>query len=112
MLITSPGFRRIKTETLAYVCGENDMPARLSRLISSLRVRLASSESSQSCPRRAHRVDERVPLMHLLTWDCKAVRCEIPLLRPDWNRLRVDEKMPCEDGATALKGPLFRIPLI
>ena len=50
--------------------------------------------------------------MHLLTWDCKAVRYEIPWLRPEWKYFRVDEEMPCENGATAQKGSSFRIPLI
>ena len=85
---------------------------RLLRLTSSLRVRLVSSKSSQSCPRRAHRADGRVPLIHLRTWDCKAVRYGIPWLRPEWKYFRVDEEMPCENGATARKGPSFRIPLI
>ena len=64
---------------------------RLSRRTSSLRARLASSESSQSCPKQAHRVYGRVPFMHLLAWDCIAVRCEISLLRPESDCFRVEE---------------------
>ena len=107
MLITSPGFRLIKTEALAYICRERHACG-LSRLISSLRVRLVSSESSQSCPRRAHRVDGRVPLMHLLTWDCKAVRCEVPLLRSESNRIsELMRRCPARTGRQRRKAPNF-----